>query len=93
MMQLLFTKFDFLIFFSYICYMGNKNVIIQTGSVIDSLPNAMFKVVLQNGVEILCHISGKMRMNNIKVLTGDSVEVEMSPFDLSKGRISKRLKK
>ena len=70
----------------------NKQVIIQKGVVTESLPNTVFRVTLENGVEIICHLSGRMRINNIKVLTGDSIECEMSPFDLTKGRICKRLK-
>ena len=70
----------------------NKQVIIQKGVVTESLPNTVFRVTLENGVEIICHLSGRMRINNIKVLTGDSIEGEMSPFDLTKGRICKRLK-
>lgn len=73
--------------------MSKKNVITQEGSVSESLSNAMFNVVLmQNGHTVLCHISGRMRTNNIKVLVGDKVEIEMSPYDLSKGRICKRFK-
>ncbi len=73
--------------------MSKKNVITQEGSVSEAFPNAMFNVVLsQNGVTVLCHISGRMRTNNIKVLVGDRVEIEMSPYDLSKGRIVKRFK-
>ena len=72
--------------------MPKQQAIIQEGLVIEALPNAMFKVELNsNGVEILCNISGKMRMHNIRVMEGDKVEVEMSPYDLSRGRISKRL--
>ena len=62
------------------------------GRVTESLPNAMFRVELDNGLEILCTLSGKMRMNNIRVIEGDSVKVEMSPYDLTRGRISQRLK-
>lgn len=55
--------------------------------VIDALPNAMFRVELENGHEILAHVSGKMRMNFIRILAGDTVVVEMSPYDLNRGRI------
>lgn len=58
----------------------------------ESLPNAMFKVQLDNGVVILAHISGKMRMNHIKILPGDKVTVELSPYDLTRGRIVFRFK-
>ena len=68
-----------------------KSVIIQEGVVTETLGNAMFKVELSNGVEIICHISGKLRMHFIKILNGDQVQVEMSPYDLSKGRITHRL--
>ena len=61
------------------------------GRVLDALSNANFKVELDNGMEIICHLSGKMRMNYIKVLPGDTVGIEMSPYDLTKGRIYKRL--
>ena len=64
----------------------------QEGVIIETLPNAMFKVELENGHVIIAHISGKMRMNYIKILPGDKVRVEMSPYDLSKGRISFRYK-
>lgn len=68
-----------------------KNLIKLTGSVIQALPNAMFKVELDNGHEILCVISGKIRTNYIRILEGDDVEVEMSPYDLNRGRITRRL--
>ena len=57
------------------------------GTVVEPLPNAMFRVELENGHRVLAHISGKMRMNFIKILPGDKVKVEMSPYDLTKGRI------
>lgn len=60
------------------------------GKVLDALSNANFKVELDNGIEIICHLSGKMRMNYIRILPGDIVGVEMSPYDLTKGRIYKR---
>ena len=69
-----------------------QGVIEQEGEVTEALPNAMFRVTLDNGMNILCHISGKMRMNYIKILPGDRVKVEMSPYDLTKGRISFRFK-
>lgn len=59
---------------------------------VESMPNAMFKVELENGHELLAHISGKLRMNFIRILPGDKVTVEMSPYDLSKGRITWRTK-
>lgn len=62
------------------------------GVITDTLPNAMFKVKLDNGHEVLAHISGKMRMNYIKILVGDKVTVELSPYDLTKGRITYRYK-
>ena len=61
------------------------------GKVIEALPNAMFKVKLDSGQEILCYISGKIRLNYIKILAGDNVTVEISPYDLTKGRIIRRL--
>ena len=69
----------------------NKDVIEAQGRVLEALPNALFKVVLDNGHEILGHISGKMRLNRIMILPGDTVTVELTPYDLSKGRISRRL--
>jgi translation initiation factor IF-1 len=62
------------------------------GSVIEALPNAMFKVALDGGIEILATVSGKIRMNNIRIIPGDRVEVELSPYDLTKGRITFRRK-
>lgn len=61
------------------------------GEVTDVLPNAMFKVKLMNGMIVLGYISGKMRQNEIRILDGDRVEIEMSPYDLSKGRITRRM--
>jgi translation initiation factor IF-1 len=63
-----------------------------TGTVLESLPNAMFRVELDNGHKVLAHISGKMRMHYIKILPGDKVTVELSPYDLSRGRITYRQK-
>jgi len=72
--------------------MAKKDVIELEGTVVESLPNAMFKVKLENGHEILCHISGKLRMNFIRILEGDKVNVELSPYDLTRGRITWRKK-
>ena len=72
--------------------MSKQAVIEQDGTVIESLGNAMFRVELENGHIITAHISGKMRMHYIKLLPGDRVKVEMSPYDLSKGRITFRYK-
>lgn len=72
--------------------MSKKDIIEVEGTVIDSLPNAIFKVELDNGHEILAHISGKLRMNYIRILTGDKVTVELSPYDLTRGRITWRNK-
>ena len=69
-----------------------KDVIELEGTNIESMPNAMFKVKLENDHEILAHISGKIRKNFIRILPGDRVKVEMTPYDLSKGRITFRLK-
>jgi translation initiation factor IF-1 len=69
-----------------------QQAIEQEGLVTEALPNAMFRVELDNGLNILCHISGKIRQNFIKILPGDRVKVEMSPYDLTKGRISYRFK-
>ena len=72
--------------------MAKQNAIEQDGTIIEALSNAMFRVELENGVQIIAHISGKMRMHYIKILPGDKVKVEMSPYDLTKGRISFRYK-
>ena len=72
--------------------MAKQASIQQDGVVIETLGNAMFRVELENGHVIIAHISGKMRMHYIKILTGDKVKVEMSPYDLTKGRITFRYK-
>ena len=72
--------------------MAKQTSIEQDGVIIEALPNAMFRVELENGHVITAHISGKMRMFYIKILPGDRVKVEMSPYDLTKGRISSRYK-
>lgn len=72
--------------------MSKKDVIELEGTVIDALPNTMFKVKLENDHEIMAHISGKLRMNFIRILPGDTVTVELSPYDLTKGRITWRKK-
>ena len=70
--------------------MGKQDVIEIEGLVIDTLPNAQFKVRLENGHEILAHVSGKIRMHYIRILPGDKVTVEISPYDLTRGRITFR---
>ena len=70
--------------------MGKQDLIKLDGTISEALSNAMFRVRLENGHEIIAHISGKMRMHYIKILPGDKVAVEMSPYDLSKGRITFR---
>lgn len=73
--------------------MANKKDVIEvSGVVLESLPNAQFKVKLETGQEILAHISGKIRKHYIRVLLGDSVKVELSPYDLTRGRIIYRMK-
>jgi translation initiation factor IF-1 len=72
--------------------MAKEEPIKQDGEIIEALPNAQFRVKLDNGHEILAHVSGKMRMYYIKILPGDRVAVEMSPYDLTKGRITYRYK-
>jgi translation initiation factor IF-1 len=71
---------------------AKQSSIEQDGTIKEALSNAMFRVELENGHEIIAHISGKMRMNYIKILPGDKVKVEMSPYDLTKGRITYRYK-
>jgi len=73
--------------------MAKKDAIEIAGKVVELLPNTMFRVELENGHRILAHISGKMRLHFIRILPGDSVMVEMSPYDLTKGRITFRKKK
>ena len=72
--------------------MAKEDMIEIEGTVVESLPNAMFQVELENGHKILAHISGKLRMHYIRILPGDKVTVEMSPYDLTKGRITWRAK-
>ncbi len=72
--------------------MSKEDMIEVEGVVVEALPNAQFKVEIQNGHKILAHISGKLRMNFIKILPGDKVTIEMSPYDLTKGRITWRSK-
>jgi translation initiation factor IF-1 len=72
--------------------MAKEETISVEGKVVETLPNAMFKVELDNGHVVLAHISGKMRMNFIKILPGDKVTLELSPYDLSRGRITYRYK-
>jgi translation initiation factor IF-1 len=72
--------------------MSKQSAIEQDGTIIEALSNAMFRVELDNGHVIIAHISGKMRMHYIRILPGDRVRVEMSPYDLTKGRISFRYK-
>ncbi|TCL66483.1 translation initiation factor 1 (bIF-1) [Hydrogenispora ethanolica] len=72
--------------------MGKQDVIEVEGTVVEPLPNAMFRVELENGHRVLAHISGKMRMNFIKILPGDRVTVELSAYDLTRGRIIYRYK-
>jgi translation initiation factor IF-1 len=72
--------------------MAKEEPIVVEGKVLETLPNAMFKVELENKHQVLAHISGKMRMHFIKILPGDTVTVELSPYDLSRGRITYRAK-
>ncbi len=72
--------------------MAKEKMIQADGSIVENLPNASFRVKLDNGHEVLAHISGKMRMHYIKILPGDKVTVELSPYDLSRGRITYRYK-
>lgn len=72
--------------------MSKQDMIEIEGTVVEALPNTMFKVELENGHQILAHISGKLRMNFIRILPGDKVKIEMSPYDLTRGRIIWRSK-
>ncbi len=67
--------------------MAKEDVIVVVGNVLENLPSAKFKVELQNKQVVICHLSGKMRVNKIRIIPGDAVKVEMSPYDLTKGRI------
>ena len=73
-------------------YMAKEETIQIEGTVVEPLPNAMFRVELDSGLKVLAHISGKMRMNFIRILPGDKVTVELSPYDLTRGRITYRHK-
>ncbi len=72
--------------------MAKEDQIEMEGKVVETLPNAMFRVELENGHVVTAHISGKMRKHYIRILTGDSVKVEMTPYDLTKGRITFRMR-
>jgi translation initiation factor IF-1 len=72
--------------------LAKEDIIEVEGTVVEALPNAMFQVELENGHKILAHISGKLRMNFIRILPGDKVTLELSPYDLTKGRITWRAK-
>ena len=72
--------------------MAKEDAIIVDGKIVESLPNAMFRVEIENGHRVLAHVSGKMRMNFIRILPGDTVKVELSPYDLNRGRIIRREK-
>ncbi len=72
--------------------MAKEDLIEVEGTVEEALPNAMFRIVLDNNHKVLAHVSGKIRMNFIRILPGDKVKVELSPYDLSRGRITFRLK-
>ncbi|ACD91231.1 MAG: translation initiation factor IF-1 [Chlorobium limicola] len=72
--------------------MAKEEAIEIEGVIIDALPNAQFKVKLENGLEVLAHVSGKIRMHYIRILPGDKVKVQISPYDISKGRITYRYK-
>jgi translation initiation factor IF-1 len=72
--------------------MAKEELIETEGTVVEALPNAMFRVELENGHRVLAHVSGKMRMNFIRILPGDKVKLELSPYDLTRGRITFRVK-
>ena len=72
--------------------MSKEDAIEVEGKVVEPLPNAMFRVVMDNGHKVLAHVSGKMRMNHIRILPGDRVTMELSPYDLTRGRITYRFK-
>jgi len=72
--------------------MGKEDAIEVQGTVVEPLPNAMFRVRMENGHKVLAHVSGKMRMHRIRILPGDTVTVELSPYDLTRGRITYRFR-
>jgi len=72
--------------------MSKEELIETEGKILEALPNAMFKVALENGHVVLAHVSGKMRMNFIRIIPGDKVKLELSPYDLSRGRITFRVR-
>ena len=72
--------------------MSKEDAIEVQGTVVEPLPNAMFRVVIENGHKVLAHVSGKMRMHRIRILPGDTVTVELSPYDLTRGRITYRFR-
>ena len=72
--------------------MAKEELIEVEGTIVEALPNAMFRVVLENNHKVLAHVSGKIRMNFIRILPGDKVKLELSPYDLNRGRITFRLK-
>ena len=72
--------------------MSKEEAIEVEGKVVEPLPNAMFRVVMENGHKVLAHVSGKMRMHRIRILPGDTVTIELSPYDLTRGRITYRFK-
>lgn len=72
--------------------MAKEELIETEGKILEALPNAMFKVTLENGHVVLAHVSGKMRMNFIRIIPGDKVKLELSPYDLSRGRITFRVR-
>jgi translation initiation factor IF-1 len=72
--------------------MSKEDAIEVQGKVVEPLPNAMFRVVMENGHKVLAHVSGKMRMNRIRILPGDTVTMELSPYDLTRGRITYRFR-
>lgn len=74
------------------CCVPKKDVIEVEGTVVEALPNAMFRVELDNGYEVIAHVSGRLRMHFIRILPGDRVRVELSPYDLTRGRITYRLR-
>jgi translation initiation factor IF-1 len=84
--------FRFIFYQEVVNHLSKQDLIEMEGTVTESLPNAMFRVDLDNGFNVLAHISGKIRRNYIKILPGDRVKVELTPYDLTKGRITYRLK-
>ena len=91
-MSTIFVNYQMQTLYKEVLVVAKEDMIEIEGTVVETLPNAMFKVELENGHVILAHVSGKIRMHYIRILPGDKVTVELSPYDLTRGRITYRFK-